>query len=435
MSLLLLLIGGRGAPAYIPPALKFEAAFGYSWRDEAPVFTDITPWVDRSATISIHTGRSDEISAFEAGTCSWRLDNSDRDFDPTNTTGPWYGELLVLTPVRVTATFQEVDYPLFYGYVEGWPQGYEGTGNQLAYADMAATDALGLFAEAELGVGLWTLDDPVLGRLDAGNIIGGTGTGIAELSGARVARILNLTDWPQALRLLDDGLTPLAAKDLTGTPRDELEAAATSEGGALYADPSGRVVFLDRHAVRREARMATAQATFTDADFSMPYTSVRFAYDRRHVYNDVRRQRDGGTPQSAIDTDSRRRYFRRRHELTGLGMTTDTAAKTLADLFLELHREPSLRAEPLSIDPGNSPTVLFPQILGRALLDQIALTRTPQAAGGSIDQAVRLEGIDHQIEQFAWQTTWSTSPVDQRTYWTLDDPVLGLLDAGNLVGA
>ena len=71
----------------------------------------------------------------------------------------------------------------------------------------------------------------------------------------------------------------------------------------------------------------------------------------------------------------------------------------------------------------------------RQLLDRITITRTPQQIGDPIVADYRIEGITHNIGASRWLTTWTLSPVDTRTFWTLDDPVLGLLDSGNLVGA
>jgi hypothetical protein len=100
------------------PTLTVEVAFA----DGALDTTGLT-WTDISAyvrSISVRRGRTDELDAFQPGTCTLVLDNRDRRFDPLNTASPYVGNLRARRQVRVTATYAAVSYPIFRGHVRGF---------------------------------------------------------------------------------------------------------------------------------------------------------------------------------------------------------------------------------------------------------------------------------------------------------------------------
>ena len=100
--------------------ITIEAAFGYELLDTSPVWTDITAYV-RSIP-AVRRGRTDEYSQYAPGVATVVLDNRGRRFDPEHATGPYFGDLLPMVPLRIVATHNTVDYPMFYGFVQGWPQ-------------------------------------------------------------------------------------------------------------------------------------------------------------------------------------------------------------------------------------------------------------------------------------------------------------------------
>lgn len=70
--------------------------------------------------------------------------------------------------------------------------------------------------------------------------------GAAELSGARVNRVLDLTSVPDAWRDIDLGLYTLASTTHGENALSEIRTATLSEGGALMARANGRIWFGDR---------------------------------------------------------------------------------------------------------------------------------------------------------------------------------------------
>jgi len=90
---------------------------------DSAAYVDITPYV---LDFQCKYGRQFELNRFEAGTAQFTLDNTDRRFDPVNTSSPYYPNLLPMRKFRVTATFQGVTYTIFIGYIEQWPPAWEG---------------------------------------------------------------------------------------------------------------------------------------------------------------------------------------------------------------------------------------------------------------------------------------------------------------------
>lgn len=81
-------------------------------------WTDISDYV---RGVSTRRGRNHELGRMQAGEIMVRLDNRDRRFDPTYTSGPYYPNVIPMRHFRVRATYGST-YPGFYGFVEDWGQ-------------------------------------------------------------------------------------------------------------------------------------------------------------------------------------------------------------------------------------------------------------------------------------------------------------------------
>lgn len=105
------------------PTYRVEIALGTAPLTAPGVWTDISSYV---RGIQIRRGRDHELAQSQAGECTIRLRNTDRRFDPSYASGPYFGTILPMRQIRVTATHNAVDYPLFYGYIEDWSQTWPG---------------------------------------------------------------------------------------------------------------------------------------------------------------------------------------------------------------------------------------------------------------------------------------------------------------------
>lgn len=95
------------------------------------VWTDVTAYVRE---LSTSRGRSTELESFQTGSAQIVLSNADRRFDPSYTSGPYFGSLTPMRPVQITFSHRDEFgmtsiYPQFFGYIEGWPQNYQMVGD------------------------------------------------------------------------------------------------------------------------------------------------------------------------------------------------------------------------------------------------------------------------------------------------------------------
>jgi hypothetical protein len=127
------------------PVAIVEIAFDDGPYVASPTWTNVTSYVREMST---NRGRSDDWGSFE-GSAEVVLSNLDRRFDPFNASGPYYGKLTPRRQIRITATFGGTTYPVFRGYVNGWPPvwtdaGYDST------VTLSCMDALGFLASETL---------------------------------------------------------------------------------------------------------------------------------------------------------------------------------------------------------------------------------------------------------------------------------------------
>jgi hypothetical protein len=117
----------------VEPSVSYtaEVAFGSDPWATSPVWTDISQYV---RSISTNRGSSSETVVFAPGRCSITLSNGDRRFDPDHSTGPYFGTILPMKRVRVTATRSGVTLFVFLGWVTGWVQDWR-IGDGAVYAE------------------------------------------------------------------------------------------------------------------------------------------------------------------------------------------------------------------------------------------------------------------------------------------------------------
>jgi hypothetical protein len=383
--------------------------------DEA--WTDIT---DYANDFSVRRGASraeGPVVRFEAGTMTVRLDNSDRRFDPTNSDSPYWSlaadrsQVEPMRPVRIIADFQGASYPIFTGYADEWAISYEGP--SMSYCVLTATDATKVLSDYD-------------------RVALGTAVGDGELSGARVARILDSVEWPIGQRDIDDGQSTLQGTTMDRSGWEELLLVQDSEIGQVFVDARGYVVFRDRYANMNDAGSVTVQAAFGDGAGELPFVDHDIVNDHGSLANVVRIAVVGGSQQTAEDSISRQLYLTHTHERTDLILEGDDDAADYAAFVLSLSRDPELRFDNLKIQ-GSDDDVLWDHILGRQFGDLITLTRRPPGGGPVVTRECYIIGVQHEVPgPNEWRTTWALQTATRWSFMTLDDATLGVLDSNAL---
>jgi hypothetical protein len=116
---------GYDAPLTNLPAVGVFIAWTDTPYTVSPAWTEISQYVRQ---ISIRRGRQDDLQQFGPGTASLVLDNRDRLFDPFNSSGANYANLKPRKQIKIMANWAGVEYPLYRGFVSGWPVEYTEAG-------------------------------------------------------------------------------------------------------------------------------------------------------------------------------------------------------------------------------------------------------------------------------------------------------------------
>lgn len=361
----------------------------------------------RRITIKRGASRADfPLIRYEAGGGDLALLNTERQYDPTNLDGPYVAagvtQVEPMRPLLASAMWDGVDYPLIQAFIDTWALDWSGPNWSEASAPF--TDGLQILEE------------------DKRQAVAAVGAG--ELSGARVARILDSVGWPEDKRAIDAGSVTLQATTLEGPALGELQAVAEAELGALYVRGDGVLTFRERTAVMTDPRATTSQATFGDGGGDeLPYKDggLSLAYDTETLINRILAQREGGAEVFLEDLASQEKY--RVHapvSSTDLLLEDDAAVEQWAGFLLQVSSKPELRFTSMEVWPRADPDRLWPQVLGRDIGDRITVIRRPPGGGDPIIRDVFIRGIQHVITVDNWVTTWTFQSASAFTFFTLD---------------
>jgi hypothetical protein len=359
-------------------------------------------WQDITAYVqSISTTRKfdRDIATWVAGSATLKLKNQDGRFSSANLSGPYVSAgvtgIRPWRPIRIRAAYAGTTYDVYRGYALKWQESYaQGPGSTggAAFVTVPCTDEMGALARF--------------------NGIGQSPVGASEASGQRIHRVLNAAGHT-GVRDIDLGVTTLQATTLGANAVTEMQLDTDSEGGALYIDRAGAVVFERMTALVENSRSNTVQAIFGDGAGELPYADPILTDDGDLMVNIAAFQRVGGTVQTATDATSRALNRDKQKSRTDLVCETDAQVANLASFYVQQFADPEERIGSVVINPLRSPAALWPQVLGREVRDLVLVNRRPPG-GFTISQLSHLAGISHTIvpSTSTWQTTfdlWSAS--------------------------
>jgi len=375
------------------PTVTVEAAFGSSMFDASPSWTDISAYFRSGNTAR---GRASVDQRFETGTASLVLDNRDGRFTVDNPSSPYYPDVKIGVPIRITATWATVTYPLFYGTARSWPPDYP-TGNIESTVTVPLAD----------GFYNLNLEDLAGETFDA------------QPTDERIIAVLDAIGWPAALRDIDDGVATVQATDVA-LPNDggeqpalaHLLDVAESEVGVLFMGGDGKVVFRNRVAMSA----IVSAATFDGTD----YQEIGLRYDDSILYNDIRVAREDGIQVTFVNTTSVAEHGRRVLTRDVMPMGNDPEVLNVAEWLSTLFGSQRLRIEGLKFKPLKD-TTLMASMLNLDLRDAVTIQMTPPGVD-PLSQLSAIEHIRHEIRPQDWTTVWSVIPLtdlEQREFWIL----------------
>lgn len=242
------------------PIIKVEAGFGFTPGDPSqppPDWTDITPRVMAPAGgnwVTSTMGREYELSTPEAGELTIGLNNLDGAFLPGNTASPYYPDVVLGTPIHISAFWQGRWYHAGFGYAERWPQEWPDL-PQWGISNLVATDAISVMASATMTSALdgdMLLDgpyvmipcseqyttftngiNPTFTSADAQGLLAANISRVNQRAAMYVDGLAAAASTGQSTQMLGDPDAGFGTSSITTAP-----TAPTSGPGVIYTDPN-----------------------------------------------------------------------------------------------------------------------------------------------------------------------------------------------------
>lgn len=356
--------------------------------------------------ISISRGRSRQLDQFNSGTLAFSLRNNTRAYDPTNTSGTYYGGIQPRRPVRFSANSTYI----FTGWIDDWNIDYSVPTESKVTA--TCVDAFSIFASVELDEFTFTsgqrTDQRILSVL-----------ALPELSDVSISTSLEVGD-----STLADDTVALGTSSL-----DYLQRVNQSEQGYLFINGNGALRFR-----KRTTAYSGTIPVFTDQTPSAneyKYTQVGVQFGTENLYNRVTVTNEGGTVQVAEDLTSQTDFLTRSLNISDLILENDTQAFAIAEFLLGKYQRPEFRFDSVTVSFSGLSTADQNTLLALEPNDLVQVKRN--FSTGTPLQVAKygiIEGISHRITTTEHTVTFSLSPAQGSL--RLDNVTFGILDSNTL---
>ena len=348
--------------------------------DAAALVVDISDQVNR---VTIRRGYNLLQEQFQAGTATVRILDQNGDWNSTNVSSPYYGKLVPLRKVRISADGNF----LYSGYTTAYNYTWDKEQN-IGYVDVELSDAFRLF--------------------NMSSITSVASATAGQTTGTRITAILDQIGFPSSMRQIDSGSTTVQADP--GTSRTSLQAFQNmefSDQGGFYIEPSGNARFISRSAI--QSKSGVNPTFFSNDGTGINYRNIVTALDDKLIINTTSITRAGGTAQTSSNTTSQIKYFPHSYTATDLLVQTDAQALDIAQAYTATRSETTLRVDALSLDLS-SPDYAAGTTAALTLdfFDTIRVKNVGQD-GTVIDKTLQCMGVAHEITPGTWNTTFVTS--------------------------
>ena len=361
---------------------------------------------DSTRSISIKRGRNILRDQYEAGNATIRVYDPTGRFNPQNINSDLYGQLTPLRKMRISATYNNVNYYLFSGYTTSYVYTYDQAEN-VSYVDISASDAFRL--------------------LNLANVTAITGQAAGQDTGTRIGKILDTVSFPTNMRSMDTG-NSLCQAD-SATARTSLQAiynAEFSEQGAFYVRADGNVVFKNRANTISSAGGTPIQFNQTGG---IPYKNLKFSFDDKLIINQATITRIGGTAQFAQDAGSVATYFPHSVNYADLVVQTDTDANNIARIYVATRSTTTIRIDEMTVDLFDT-AVPTATILGIDYFQNVNISNI-QPDNSVITKNLQVQGVNWDITPNRMLATFTTLEpitdgfiIGNSTYGVLGDDIL-----------
>ena len=363
-----------------------------------------------AVSASIRRGRNRILDKFEAGTATVVLRDDNGNFNPSNTSSPYYGKLLPLRKIQIFADYNGIRYPLFYGFIMSFTTNFQVGVDQYAQVTLQCVDSFRL-----------------LNNFTFSSVSAATA---GETTGSRINKLLDLAIWPTVARKIDTGDTTVQADPGTANRNmlDELQLVGDkTEFGGIFADNDGDIYFFSRTNLAKKA--ANPTTIFSDDGTNIGYQSIELMHDDVLIVNDVTVQRLGGSPQQVIDSASQLTYFPHTGVRSGIYLQTDSEALNQAQMLLATRKDATLRISSLGLNLFDQTPSASTRIVAGLSLDIFSPIQVTKTMPGStnIVKTLFVQGVSHDMTKLSFNTKLMTAEPIIKAF-VLDNISTGVLD-------
>ena len=333
-------------------------------------------------------------------------------FNPANTSSTLYGKIKPMRKIRMTASFNTVDYSLGSFYVQEWnyksPSGFDP-----AYVTLNCVDGFQL-------LNLTTLT----------TVSGGSA---GQTTAQRVTSLLDSGDWPGGMRDISTTATTTVQAD-TGASRSllaTLQEVEQTETGALYVDQRGFVKFMSRSDIITASGSALTKFSDVDGSGDITYQNVEFDISDYQMINKVTVTPALLTSQTASDSASILDYFQHSRVRSGI-MQTEADALSQAQMIIASRKEQGvdIQLNSLTVDAySQADPARTTAALALDIFNPIEVTQT-LPAGNVVSDSV-IAGVQYQITPNSFLVTFSCAQ-PFAVGFLLDSAVDGRIDEDSL---
>ena len=347
--------------------------------------------------------------SFQGGRAAIVIADQNGDFNPSNVSSPYYPNVLPMRKIQLSATYNGNTYFLGSFYIQAWKYSAPKDG-EVGFVSLDCIDGFQLLNLTSVGT-----------IADSGE----------QLSGTRINKILDAAAFPSSMRNIDAGDSLMQA-DLATANRSALSACQLieqSELGAFYFDQFGFARFISRN--NSVKAQGAASTLFADDGTGITYDQVTYDFSDTGLINSAVITRNSGTAQSDSDTTSIENYFQHNRTRTGLMMTTDSEALSMASSIVASRADTAIRVESVTINTGD-PSDPTRVVAGLELdyFDPITVQQT-QAGGSSISNTLVIQGVSYDISPNKWTTTFIVAD-PYATGFVLNSATMGVLGTSYL---
>lgn len=392
------------ADGTVSPAIKVQL-----WRRDQPSiyqFWDTLPPTDLML-VSFRRGRSRPDFGYDAGVMTVVLDNASGQYDPDWTGSDWYPLLAAGTKFRLVATWDEVDYVLFTGYLESnqLDHGFAPTSTLTVADAISRISAIPTTAMADALYDTEYDDEPVYDS-------SGTPKGrLVRLLAAGLGGFLGDAVGGDQIDVPDDLLRKLTPIRSGSNFTQILDECALAEGGIWYVTKDNKLgMYRADNKFDRPTRLYLSDSRATN---TVEYDTIQVSPGALILCNDARLSVPGR------NSNDEQYWWQYTSSVTSFGIksiqmtapiyNTDWA-QTLCKYYSRRYAEPKSYASHVEFS-AQALGVLYPDLLSCELADLLTVERTT-VDGRTLTWNCVIESIEHEITPDSWRVAFDTSPVN-----------------------